>query len=107
MSVMELRVIVMTIDFPYSVGCFRGKVTSSQVSPGGQQRNGTNGPSSSSMGGQSGQSGGMTPPQEAIMACNSRTQQSTCSFVTPRGSVNGTCKTPPNQSQLACVPNNR
>lgn len=44
------------------------------------------------------------PPQEAINACAGLTQGSSCSINTPRGTLSGTCNTPPNVSQLACIP---
>jgi hypothetical protein len=55
---------------------------------------------------QSGQGGGMMgqPPQAAIDACANQTQGASCSFSTPNGTMNGTCGTPPNQSQMVCMP---
>lgn len=44
------------------------------------------------------------PPQEAINACAGLPQGAACSINTPNGAVNGTCNTPPNASQLACMP---
>jgi hypothetical protein len=53
---------------------------------------------------QGGQPQGNQPPQEAIDACSGLTQGAACSINTPNGVVSGTCGTPPNASQLACVP---
>jgi hypothetical protein len=53
--------------------------------------------------GKQGPTGG-TPPQEAIAACANLTQGSACTVNTPNGTVSGTCGTPPNSSQLACMP---
>lgn len=40
------------------------------------------------------------PPQEAINACVGFSQGATCSV----GPTTGTCQTPPNTTQLACLP---
>lgn len=47
---------------------------------------------------------GQQPPQAAIDACVGLTQGTACSINTPNGTVTGTCGTPPNSSQLACMP---
>ncbi|MBM3178858.1 MAG: DUF1566 domain-containing protein [Chloroflexi bacterium] len=44
------------------------------------------------------------PPQEAISACVGLTLGTACSINTPNGIVNGTCGTPPNSTQIACMP---
>jgi hypothetical protein len=77
-----------TREFPYTVGCFKG--TPSVRSVGGQ------GQGEQNQGGQTGQQ----PPQEAIDACVGLSQNASCSV----GNMTGTCMTPPNSSQLACVP---
>ena len=106
---------VMTRDFPYSVSCFRAKPVSMMViqgagpqqgqmqgqGSGGQPPQGMPPPSMQSM--LSGGGQGMQPPQEAINACNGKSQGSSCSFSTPMGTISGHCDTPPNSS-LACVP---
>ena len=56
-------------------------------------------PSQDSQGGMMGQ-----PPQEAINACANQSQGASCSFTIPNGTISGTCQTPPNVSQLACMP---
>jgi hypothetical protein len=90
---------MLTQDFPYSVGCFRGK--SYEPKPGGgSQQSGQ----AQAQGGQSGTQGNQ-PPQAAIDACNGKASGSSCSFSAPKGSVSGICHTPPGQSSLACVPN--
>lgn len=86
---------VATREFPYVVGCFRGKpsvITLTSPDRGSGQQ-----PS-----GQGGQ--GRQPPQPAIDACTNLSQDSACSFNTPNGQVNGTCNLPPNSNQLACMP---
>lgn len=44
------------------------------------------------------------PPPEAITACNNLSINQSCNFTSPKGQVNGTCRTISNQ--LACVPTN-
>src|SRR3972149_1739958 len=45
------------------------------------------------------------PPQEALDACASSTQGTSCSFTLPNGNtIDGSCVTPPNSSQLTCAP---
>jgi 4-amino-4-deoxy-L-arabinose transferase-like glycosyltransferase len=45
------------------------------------------------------------PPPQALWACENRTQGSSCSFTQPNGNtINGSCITPPNSTQLACAP---
>lgn len=45
------------------------------------------------------------PPPRALDACANQTQGSSCSFTQPNGStINGSCITPPNSTQLACAP---
>jgi hypothetical protein len=56
----------------------------------------------SQQGGQPAQGG--QPPEEAIDACVGLTQGTACSITTPNGTLSGTCGTPPNASQLACMP---
>jgi len=90
---------VMTYDFPYSVSCFRGK--SYEPHPGGgaiqsTQSTQTTQPPSSQQG---------QPPQAAIDACSGKSANTSCTVSTPNGTLYGTCKTPPGQSSLACVPN--
>ncbi len=61
---------------------------------------------SAAEGGDSGETGdpasGGEPPAEAISACSSKTEESSCSFTAPHGTVTGTCITV--ESTLACVP---
>ncbi len=45
------------------------------------------------------------PPQEALDACATATQGAACSFTTLNGNtINGTCVTPPNSTELTCAP---
>lgn len=83
---------VMTYDFPYSASCFRGEPVQYMVignAQGGPNQNGPN------------QNG---PPQEAINACNEKSEGNSCSFVSPRGdTISGICQMTPSSS-IACVP---
>ncbi len=82
-----------THEFPYTVGCFMGTPAVRALSA-GEGQNGQNQPGGPQGGGQGG------PPQEAINACVGLSQGAACSV----GPTTGTCQTPPNTSQLACVP---
>ncbi|MCO1335570.1 hypothetical protein MO867_14620 [Microbulbifer sp. OS29] len=44
------------------------------------------------------------PPQEAIDACNNMAEGDACTVETPRGTLEGTCRMPPQVEQLVCVP---
>ena len=68
---------------------------------GNPTQNGQNQPTGPAGTGQ-GQQG--QPPQEAIAACTGLSQGASCSINTPNGTVSGTCGTPPNSTQLACIP---
>ncbi len=85
-----------THEFPYVVGCFHG-------TPAVRALSGEGGQGAGQQGQQPTQGQGL-PPQEAINACTNLTQGAACSFSTPNGTVNGTCGTPPNTSQLTCMP---
>ncbi len=107
-----------THEFPYVVGCFHGEPAvralsagegkgigggqQGQPQQGGQPAQGGQSQSNQPQGGQPTQGG--QPPQEAIDACIGLTQGAACSINTPNGTLSGTCGTPPNASQLACVP---
>jgi hypothetical protein len=83
-----------THEFPYTVGCFKGTPAVRAIGGQEQQQDGT----TNQGGGQTDQ--GQQPPQEAITACVGLSQNASCSV----GTITGTCMTPPNSSQLACVP---
>jgi len=45
------------------------------------------------------------PPPAALEACAGQTQGASCSFTTQNGNtIDGSCITPPNQTELACAP---
>lgn len=47
----------------------------------------------------------MGPPQEAYDACSGSSTGSSCSFETPRGTLEGTCGTiPEDDTQVVCMP---
>lgn len=105
---------VMTQDFPYSVSCFRGKPTRTGPSDRPMenrmpQQNGQGQRPQQNMqqGMPPGTQNGMppSPPTAALSACFRQTDGAPCSFTTPRGdTISGTCRIPPMQSVLACVP---
>jgi hypothetical protein len=51
-----------------------------------------------------GQGTGQQPPQAAIDSCLGLTQDAACTVNTPYGIISGTCGTPPNSSQMTCMP---
>jgi hypothetical protein len=102
---------VATREFPYVIGCFRGTPSVRAVTargggqgPNGQQQPGSQPQGGSQQGGGQGPQGGQ-PPLQAINACANLIQNAACSFSTPNGqTISGTCQTPPQVSQLVCVP---
>ncbi len=93
---------VLTEDFPYSASCFRAKPVQMQVIVPKAQNNQPQNINQTNTDNNSAK----TPPQAAISACANQTAGNSCSFSTPNGQVTGTCKTPPNQTSMACVPIN-
>ncbi len=100
-----------THEFPYVVGCFHGEPAVRALSQGegqgaGQQGGGQGQPAGGqpAQGQGNGQGAGQQPPQAAIDACANLTVNAACTVNTPNGSLSGTCNTPPNSSQLACMP---
>jgi hypothetical protein len=96
---------VMTQDFPYSVSCFRGTPSGMEVvsrnmpirptppdqPPMHQLPDNTQQPPA--------------PPTVALSACFRMQEGSPCNFISPRGdNILGTCRIPPMQSVLVCVP---
>ncbi len=45
------------------------------------------------------------PPPEAVDACSGASEAQACTFESPHGTVEGTCRKPPQADELACVPN--
>ncbi len=90
---------VMTRDFPYSAGCFRGKPVSLMVI-----QNGGGKPTQSGNSAQPTGMGNAQPPAAATSVCSGKTRGTHCTFATPQGSVNGHCDEPPNMQSLVCVP---
>jgi hypothetical protein len=99
---------VLTQDFPYTVGCFRG--TSYEPKPGGGSGSSAGNMemgSQTNMNMQSGSQGSPpTPPQAAITVCQSESLGSRCSFTDGQRTIPGTCLNAPNESQLVCIPTN-
>ena len=88
---------VMTMDFPYSVSCFRGTPVrtgppSGQEPPTRQQGQQQQGPMR------------MPPPAEAFEACDGLGEGKACFFTSPRGdALAGTCRSP-RGDRLICIP---
>lgn len=84
--------------------------SSIQPTPAPQEQNQGNGNDNRNGNGGNGNGNGngrRQPPQAAIDACAPLQEDAACSFSGRNGNiVNGTCQTPPNSSQLACVPQN-
>ena len=96
---------VATSEYPYTIGCFRG----TPVTVSGQQQGQPglqNGPQNGQQHGGPLQGGqGQQPPQQAITACANLSQNAACSFTGMSGQqISGTCQTPPQSTQLTCVP---
>jgi YHYH protein len=84
---------VLTREYPYTVGCFRGTPVLHRNAPsrggmGRRQRRGGRRPS---------------PPPAAIGACSGETENDACAFTGPGRTVSGACRTIPGGT-LACVP---
>lgn len=94
-----------THEFPYVVGCFHGEPAVHALSAGEGRQGQAPADTQSTQG--SGQPVGSQPPQAAIDACVNLTVNAACTMNTPNGSLSGTCNTPPNSSQLACMPAGR
>ena len=96
---------VLTREYPYTVGCFRGnavrtKMQSTEGRQGGQHEGPPDGPAREPG------SGPRRPPPEAIDACANSKSGAQCRFTSPRGdAVVGTCRSP--VGALACVPDMR
>lgn len=88
---------VMTAEYPYTVGCFRG--TPVRVQPAA-----TSGATPAAASRTSATGSGATPPPAAIAACANTSTGASCSFTVPKGTVRGTCRQPRGQTALACVP---
>ncbi|HUY62337.1 MAG TPA: YHYH protein [Candidatus Paceibacterota bacterium] len=85
---------VLTQEYPYTVGCFRGTPVANRGGTGGKAAQQPSG---------GGAAGG--PPPAAVAACSSSTSGASCSFTgAAGGTISGTCQQPPNATSLACVP---
>jgi hypothetical protein len=112
---------VLTREYPYTVGCFRGTALRVHTRAGGpSQDNPPGSPTGAQAGGPDARTGGgpgggapdgrprgpRQPPAEAIAACADLSADSQCRFTSPRGdSITGMCRSP--SGALACVPDRR
>ena len=85
---------VLTREYPYTVGCFRGTPARMQAR------------SDSGLPPGKGAGGPRQPPREALAACDGLSSGAQCRFTSPRGdAIGGTCRSP--AGALACVPDFR
>jgi hypothetical protein len=90
----EMYHYVLTREYPYTVGCFRGSPASARAGVGVPPMMG----SPPAPGGARG-----APPAEALRACEGKGAESACQFATPRGdTLRGTCREV--LGGTACVP---
>lgn len=81
---------VLTHEYPYTVGCFRGTPTNVPR----LQRPATH---------MTGAQGRLGPPAEAVSACNGQPENNPCQFTSPRGdTIQGICRQ--TRGGKACVP---
>lgn len=86
---------VLTTEYPYSVGCFRGAPLKIKVHNEADNSNHNN----------NGRRFGNRPPTEAIAACENKQNHNACKINTPRGDViNGMCTD--FGDFIACTPSN-
>ena len=99
----EMYHYVLTREYPYTVGCFRG--TEARIhAMGGQADIQGNPPAMQDENGQRPER--HRPPTEAVDACSGSSPDISCSFLSPRGvSISGTCQF--RADLLACVPQRR
>ena len=104
---------VLTREYPYTVGCFRGNALQMQSDRGNQPRDRAQqgppeygplrGPSRTGHSGAPGVVPRHLPPPEAIEACSGLSPGTQCGFISPRGDrITGMCRAP--EGALACVP---
>jgi hypothetical protein len=85
---------VLTREYPYTVGCFRGTPVRMRARFEGGPPPGK------------GPGGPRQPPPEALAACNGLADGAQCRFTSPRGdAISGVCRSP--AGELACVPGMR
>ena len=94
----EMYHYVLTREYPYTVGCFRGVVASADDMERTLDRERPlDRPD---------RTGRHQPPREALDACSGASPGASCSFTSQRGdTISGTCQSP--AGELACVPRGR
>ncbi len=99
----EMYHYVLTREYPYTVGCFRGAAVRGQ---GRLRQAGMSGDPRRSADAPRQRPGRHQPPAEALSACSGLSRDAACSFASPRGdTISGTCQSP--AGELACVPQRR
>lgn len=103
---------VLTFEYPYTVGCFRGTPAIRPRPRGGPPSGlrasdtmmpGAGPPGFSPPDRGAGPPGRFGPPPPALDACRGQSAESPCRFDTPRGRLDGTCRMTPGGA-FACVP---
>jgi len=78
---------VLTREYPYTVGCFRGSPVHLQTEEHGMPPRGER-----------------QPPVEAVEACHNHASEALCRFISPRGDdISGHCRSPMG-NMMVCVP---
>ncbi|WNV03355.1 YHYH protein [Candidatus Methylospira mobilis] len=94
----EMYHYVLTKEYPYTIGCFRGRLVSGSGEATNGEQPATGGPGFVPVGAAS-----RLPPQEALDSCGVLSLGERCEFVSPRGDhVSGICRSP--SGLKACVP---
>lgn len=97
---------VLTREYPYTIGCFRGTPIRVASRPGAWGNSPPNMPNGAPGGGQ-GAEEGRRPPPEALAACRGQAEGGNCRFDTPHGDrLQGQCRQVPGNG-MACVPAGR
>lgn len=102
-KLVEMYHYVLTREYPYTVGCFRGTVdvANNLQRPARMQRNPSDMPYEKGQ-----RPGRKQPPVGVLNACFGSSSGSSCSFESLRGAtISGTCQSP--AGELACVPKRR
>lgn len=96
---------VMTHEYPYSIGCFKGVRGQGAGTPPSAPPTTSPKPPVSTVGTPPAKPTAPQPPAFAVAACAGKTVGTSCSIKTPVGAtLQGTCRTPPGLTVVACIP---